>query len=38
MIEAGIVDHQRRIADEGKKFVRNLYEAFVFPQKFRESP
>ena len=34
MIKAGIVDHQRCVANEGKEFIRNFYETFVLLQKF----
>ena len=35
MIEAGIVDHQRRIADEGQEFIDHIGEAFVGFQELR---
>ena len=34
VIESGIVDHQRRIADEGKEIVDDLDETLVALQKF----
>ena len=35
MIEAGIVDDKRRIADKGQELIGNLNETFVPPQEFR---
>jgi len=29
MVETGVVDHQRRIANESEKFIRNFDEALV---------
>ena len=34
VIKAGIVDHQRCVANEGKEFIRNFHETFVLLQKF----